>query len=120
MTDRMYNWSQIGPLLAEWHVSYRQFDYWDKQGYLGERLERHGSGTPRDVPWSMVQRAAVMGVLVHAGLTVELAQMFARRRVTLGDEYAYKYGDRVYIDVTVNMPPEPQLVPEREEGMVDS
>jgi hypothetical protein len=78
---KTYNWSQIEPILARHHVSYRQFNYWDECDYLGERSDRPGSGNHRDVPWSMVARACAIGDLVQAGFVPATAAKFVQLAV---------------------------------------
>jgi hypothetical protein len=67
-------------------ITYRQFDYWCRRGYLqvNKRNEGAGAGVPRVVPWREVQVARLMGELIAAGVEVETACRVAREIRTTG------------------------------------
>jgi hypothetical protein len=55
-------------------VSYRQFDYWCRSGYLGEHLRAApGNGNPRRVGPDELLRARLLGQLTAAGVDVARA-----------------------------------------------
>jgi DNA-binding transcriptional MerR regulator len=58
-------------------ASYRQLDYWIKQGWL-HPVGGVGSGNPRDWSEAEVDVAARMVVMVAAGLSPEIAAKVAR------------------------------------------
>ena len=62
-------------------VSYRQLDYWARQGYLQPLGEGHGPGSQRSWPDSELQIAVLMRRLIDAGLTVARAAEVARALV---------------------------------------
>lgn len=77
-------------------VSYRQLDFWVRQGYL--RPGDHpmpGSGKVRSWPTGEVAVARLMGRLVKAGLTPAAAHRVARGDRVLGS------GIRIVIDEEV-------------------
>lgn len=67
-------------------MTYRQLDYWTRQGYLHCDNPTPGSGTRRTWPAEQLAVASVMAVLVAAGLTVEAAHHAARNDGWLTDE----------------------------------
>ena len=78
-------------LEAELGITYRQLDYWTRNGLL--RPERRpnaagayaGSGVWRRWPEAEVEIARRMGVLTRAGVTVALAAAFARESWPSGE-----------------------------------
>jgi MerR HTH family regulatory protein len=78
-------------LEAEIGITYRQLDYWARQGYLkpGRRANRRGraatSGVFRVWPAAEVEIARRMGRLARAGLDVARAAVYARDRWPCGE-----------------------------------
>lgn len=109
---KTYNWNQIAPTLAKHGVSYRQFDYWDRKDYLGETVEHIGSGNPRDVPWSMVARACMIGDLLGLGFALEKAVAYAAG-MARSDEETFRATRRQAVAiVAVVRELEPESMPE--------
>lgn len=73
-----------GPMLAE-HigVTYRQLDFWCRQGLLSPRNPGEGRGVRRDFSPAEVAVAVRMGRLVRAGVAPTVAAKIAR-----GDQVA--------------------------------
>lgn len=60
-------------------ITYRQLDYWVRQGYLHPRDRRkEGSGHPRDFSTGELAVAARMARLVDRGFNVKAAATIAR------------------------------------------
>jgi hypothetical protein len=59
-------------------ITYRQLDYWVRQGYLVPNHASPGSGSWRSWPEPEMEVARMMGVLVTAGLRPEAAARVAR------------------------------------------
>lgn len=59
-------------------ITYRQFDYWVRRGYLKVHSEGFGSGYPREVTLREVEVARLMGELTAAGIDVVAAHRLAR------------------------------------------
>src|SRR5262245_58338550 len=79
-------WADVADTLRHFGVTYRQFDYWARMGYLGDDLIPHGSGIPRDITPMAIRRAAVMGALIEMGFaTGDLAALYAHRLAENGD-----------------------------------
>lgn len=75
----------VHDLAEEFGVSFRQLDYWIRQGYLHTAPnEKTGSGYLRQMEDSEVKIAHYMVRLVNAGLTVNTAALCARRFVVEG------------------------------------
>jgi MerR HTH family regulatory protein len=76
--------------MAEWNhrpeelgITYRQLDYWTRQGYLRpvqphSNIRSGGTGYARQWPESELAIAASMGRLIRLGLTAEAAHRVAR------------------------------------------
>lgn len=61
-------------------ITYRQFDYWVRRGFLNvQREPGAGSGVPRLVHWREVQVARLMGELTAVGVEPEVAAAAARQ-----------------------------------------
>lgn len=67
------------PDLAAEGVSYRQLDYWCRQGYL--RVPGNGTGNRRQWSATELQVAERMAKLVKVGFTVPAAAEIARQTV---------------------------------------
>lgn len=63
-------------LAAEVGITYRQMDYWIRQGYIGGGCP--GSGNARDLPDFEVSVLRHMALLVHIGLPAATAAEAAR------------------------------------------
>lgn len=60
-------------------VTYRQFDYWCRRGWIKAEQEQFGgSGRPRSVPWREVKILRLMGQLTAVGLEPYVAHEVAR------------------------------------------
>jgi hypothetical protein len=76
-------------------ITYRQLDYWCRQGWLKPTLVlddgthapagEFGSGVPRRWPWSEITVALLMRRLIAAGFTPAAAAVTARRVVDRDD-----------------------------------
>ena len=70
-TTHELRWADVRDVLAEHHVSYRQFDYWCRHGLLGADADARtldGSGYARELSPQTVRRAAALGSLVRFGM----------------------------------------------------
>ena len=65
-------------------LSYRQLDYWTRVGYLTPINPDQGCGTVRYYPRSEVPAATLIGRLVSAGLTPQVARLHARELLDTG------------------------------------
>lgn len=64
-------------------ASYRQLDYWIRQGYL--RVEAAGSGVWRTWPAEEIEVARVMARLTRVGIPPAVAERIARNGPDLGE-----------------------------------
>lgn len=73
------------PDLATLGVTYRQLDYWTRQGYLTASAEHSGSGYRRS--WSPEQLALAerLGRLTRLGMTLDLAYRVATGTSDVGE-----------------------------------
>lgn len=65
-------------LLVDLGISYRQLDYWVRQGWLRPERDRRGTGVPRRWPEAELAVARRMVRLTAAGFPPALAHRFAR------------------------------------------
>lgn len=77
MADRIVEISRSDPLFGE-GLTYRQLDYWTRQGYLRPVNPDPGSGVQRRWPEEELVVARLMRRLIAAGLKVEAAHRVAR------------------------------------------
>jgi DNA-binding transcriptional MerR regulator len=66
-------------------ITYRQLDYWTRQGHLKPRQDAPSSGVPRKWPLAELEVARRMARLTDAGLAVERAAAFARESWPKGE-----------------------------------
>jgi hypothetical protein len=66
------------PAEQEMAITFRQLDYWVRQGYLRPAAPLPGSGYAREWPAAEIEIGRRMGRLVRAGLPVEWSARFAR------------------------------------------
>lgn len=66
---------------AEAGITYRQLDYWTRNGWLHADVDRPGSGITRDWPLPEIAIARLMGRMTRAGLIPEVAAQAARALV---------------------------------------
>ena len=59
-------------------ITYRQLDYWTRQGHLKPKQDAPTSGAPRKWPLAELEIARRMARLTAAGIAVENAAAFAR------------------------------------------
>jgi DNA-binding transcriptional MerR regulator len=72
----------VNDLLRMTGLTYRQLDYWVRQGYLQPDNPEPGSGVNRKWSTLEIAVATTMGALVNAGLAVEKAAVIARETLT--------------------------------------
>ena len=75
-------------ILAQTDITYRQLDYWVRQGWLNPH-HNGGSGTSRDFTGDEYTVAIRMARLVNRGFTPAAAARVARASVEAASGYVY-------------------------------
>jgi hypothetical protein len=78
-------------------VTYRQFDYWCRTGYV--HCDATGSGTARTIEDGEQAILNLMGRLVRAGIPAILAAKVAREAQGHGPDATVRIGDGLHIIV---------------------
>lgn len=68
---------ELAARLREAGVTYRQFDYWLRHGYVPNADPTPGTGYRREITAEQAEHLRIMGALVAAGLQPEAASRLA-------------------------------------------